>query len=103
MNIDPTDPQSLGPLERLGQRPNAGAANRAERPGAPESQSGERFQPSEEALRQRDLVKALMAETEVRPEVVAQGKALAADPDFPSDADIDRLARALLSTLEEEA
>jgi len=54
------------------------------------------IQKSEAALRQQSLVAKLMGDSDVRPEVVEQNRALASDPSFPSRNDLTELAKALL-------
>ncbi|MGF1482967.1 MAG: hypothetical protein ACFBZ8_01235 [Opitutales bacterium] len=109
MNIDPTNSHSADRLEGFQTSPRNKVGSKGFTPDELDTQgrlngSAERFSASEEVLRQRALVKQLMAEPEIRPEVVAQGKSLLEDPDFPSEADVDRLARSLVaSLLEEEA
>ncbi|MGF1449170.1 MAG: hypothetical protein ACFB20_07100 [Opitutales bacterium] len=106
MNIDPTNAHSAERLDLLQSRTRNTVGSNGQTPTDAARNSGpnaERFQPSDEVLRQRALVKQLLAEPEIRPEVVSQGKALLEDPDFPSDADVDRLARSLLASLQEQA
>ncbi len=105
MNIDPANSHSADRLDILQNRARGTVGANGQTPADSTTNAGpntERFQPSEEVLRQRALVKQLLAEPEIRPEVVSQGKALLEDTDFPSDADVDRLARSLLATLTEE-
>lgn len=55
---------------------------------------------SEAATRQQALVAKLMAEPDVRPQVVEANRSLANDASFPSSRELDALARALLSPVE---
>ena len=51
------------------------------------------------SLSQADgLRQALAGQPEVRPEMVAKGLALAADPDYPSKAIIQRIAQAIVDS-----
>lgn len=44
------------------------------------------------------LRSALAAQPEIRPEVVARARALAADPSYPSNAILERVSQQILST-----
>lgn len=52
-----------------------------------------------DVLKQQDMVAQLKTMDEIRPEVVALGKALAKDSSFPSGKELDQLAQALLSPI----
>jgi hypothetical protein len=61
----------------------------------PERAGGKRDRRSAAAERPR---KALSREPEIRPEVVARGRKLAADPDYPSASVIQRVAAMIVNS-----
>ena len=111
MNIDPS--QNGNHLEALRQhlQPSKakGAENKPEGLSAGERQQirdhlqdafGVELQQSETAAKQRELVSQLMAEEQVRPEVVARGRELLESGDYPGPEQLNQLARTLLSPIE---
>ena len=100
MNIDPTQNRAITDSF------SAAGARQAQEQKAPEgsARAGEaaRLEQSAEAARLKALVNQLSAGDEVRPEQVARGRELAADTQYPRPNDLDQLAQALLSPIEDQ-
>jgi hypothetical protein len=82
-----TDSRAVAP--EAAKRPSASSA-----PFHPPAQTGESFSTAQtEALRQ-----ALARTPEIRPEMVARGQTLAADPDYPSPAVIRQISGLIVNS-----
>jgi len=100
MNVDPSHNQP--DLSQIQAHPRqAGVNARSGQPAGITSHEarGVDLQQSETATRTRALVERLMAEPEVRPEMLARGRELAGSQGYPTPGQLDQLAQALLSPI----
>lgn len=94
MNIDPRNNASHIYAQNLSKQNEAGQAKQAAEAKGPAAPAGDKLE--------LNALDRLRAQPEVRPEVVAKGKELLNDPDFPSQDMIKEMAKLIVPFADEE-
>ncbi|MBC2605779.1 hypothetical protein [Pelagicoccus albus] len=94
MNIDPQNNANNIYAQNLGKTAQTGSAKQAAESGATPA--------TESDMLQLNALDALRSEPEIRPDVVAKGKELLNDPNFPSQEMVNEMAKLIVPFADEQ-